>query len=276
MNDEEKQLDRLLGKWSAGERADARQIERLTQRIQTAWDAKDSPDPQYDAPAETRLAGGAAWRTPALWFSLGVAATVLIAASLFPWSRVRDPEVLPNGSGEPSVLAQIDAGQLVNRATLFRELDDFYVGDLAWMAEVDGRVVLRVGGSKTSGGDSSPATSREPVQALTVKVVVVARAAKGESWKPVWKADLIAENDQLVEVGSPDGAKHDLAIWAHVLPDGSVALDTRLSMDRKQKEAWTYSGVQRPNMPETILTRKSGQVEYRVFQTVAVLPEKVG
>src|SRR6185295_18025868 len=91
MNDEEKQLDRLLGKWSAGERADARQIERLTQRIQTAWDAKDSPDPQYDAPAETRLAGGAAWRTPALWFSLGVAATVLIAASLFPWSRVRDP-----------------------------------------------------------------------------------------------------------------------------------------------------------------------------------------
>jgi hypothetical protein len=59
-----------------------------------------------------------------------------------------------------------------------------------------------------------------------------------------------------------------------MLPDGSVAVDTSISLGAGNKES--YSGVQRQSVPERILTRKSGDVEYRVFQTVAVLPEKVG
>jgi len=271
---DEKKIDRLLGDWSSGERADLEHLDRLAERIKSAIDAHVAPDPQYGPLTAPLPATNAGWRTPLTWFSLGVAASVLVTGLGIAWFVAREkPIVLPE-SAESTAFAQIDAGQIHNRATLFRELNDFYAGNLAWMAEVDGRVVLRVDSSKI-GSPSSPVqgnVARE--RSVTVRVVVVARAAGDERWQTLWKADVMAENDQFVQIGPSDGAKHDLSVWAHMLPDGSVAVDTSISLEAGNQDS--YSGVQRPSVPERILTRKAGNVEYRVFQTVAVLPEKVG
>jgi len=271
---DEKKIDRLLCDWSAGERADLQHLHRLAERIKSAIDAQVAPDSQYGplvAPTPTVNAG---WRTPLVCFSLGVAATVLVTGLGIAWFVAREKPIALPEPAETTTFAQIDTGQIHNRATLFRELNEFYAGNLAWMAEVDGRVVLRVDSAKIGSPSSPIQTNDARERSVTVRVVVIARAAGDQRWQTLWKADVISENDQFVQIGPSDGAKRDLSLWAHLLPDGSVAVDTSISLEAGNQES--YSGVQRPSVPERILTRKSGNIEYRVFQTVAVLPEKVG
>ena len=61
------------------------------------------------------------------------------------------------------------------------------------------------------------------------------------------------------------------------MPDGMIAVDTSFDLESPQAAGSSYSGVQQPSVPQWIFTLKTDEAEYRVFQTVAALPqEEVG
>jgi hypothetical protein len=279
MNEHEQQkLDRLLRDWSTGERADSKQLERLADRIKAAIDDNVQPAAGFDVLVSPIPRSNVRWRTRLAWFSLGVAATVLVAAAFILRHAVGERSIADPAPADADRFARMDAAQIHNRAVLFDELRTFYAGNLAWMAEVDGKVVLRLDSLKLASTSAmSPSAAGDARErSLTVRLVVVARTPGDEGWRTLWNADVIAGSDQLVEVGPEAGTKHALAVWAHALPDGRVAVDTRFSLEGDKSKAWTYSGVQQQAVPERILTHKAGNIEYRVFQMVAILPEKVG
>ena len=55
-----------------------------------------------------------------------------------------------------------------------------------------------------------------------------------------------------------------------------IAVDTSLGIEGPGGQASSCSGVQRPQVPQRILDLRTEHNEYRVFQTVAVLPKEAG
>ena len=254
-------LDRLLGDWAAAQQPDEAHLAALRKR--TLDDAGGRP---------ARPAAPEPWRTRLAWFGLGAAAAAVAAVLLLPLlmpNPVQDPggrEILRLPPPPPEV--RLDPQQLALHARLFAEMKRVFPSDLAWMAESQGKVVLGI----ESADRRLPAGS-EPI---TVRLVVMARRPGETAWHCRSRVDVIVYDEEIVQLGPQDGVENTLALWVHRLPDGMIAVDTSLGIEPPDRPALSCSGIQRPAVPEPILTLRTEETEYRVFQTVASLPEEVG
>jgi hypothetical protein len=269
-------LDRLLRDWTAAEQPDEAHLEALREGISRAADRLEARVAEAIAVGDDDLTAGdgrktispATWPSRLGWFALGAAAAIL--AAVFVLSRLgpdqgRDGEVQQSADLPPEV--RLDRHQLAAEAKLFAAMEEVFAGRLTWMAEADGKVVLGV----EPENPAWPAGS----QPVTIRLVVMARGPDETAWHRRFSVDCIALNEQLVELVPRDGAEARVALWAHVLPDGMIAVDTSLHVAGAYGEA-SSSAVQQPQVPMRILDLRTNENEYRVFQTVAALPREVG
>jgi hypothetical protein len=96
---------------------------------------------------------------------------------------------------------------------------------------------------------------------------------------------VISQSEEVVELAAKDDDQSTMTMWAYVLPDGMVAIDSELSFSENSKSDTTekvapfraaFSSVQKDRQSSEELLNGANGVEYRVFQTVAVLNKKVG
>lgn len=276
----EENLDRLLRDWATGEQPDQSHLEMLHERIAQAADQLEGAGAETSGIPDDALApGGArkatlpgAWPTRLGWFALGAAAAILAAVFLLWGLGTRPPVDTPGpraASGPPAPPeARLSGRELAAQATVFAAMREVFADQLAWMAEADGKVILGI----EPEAQAPPAGS----DAITIRLVVMARRSGEADWRPRWSVDCIVHDEQLVELPPQDGPENRLAVWTHLLPDGMIAVDTSLGIETSQPGPSSYSGVQRPEVPQQILTLKTDGTEYQVFQTVAVLPKEVG
>ena len=258
-------LDRLLGDWAAAQRPDEAHLEALQRQISEA---------AGPATAEPRPKAAATWPARLAWFALGAAAAIVAAVLLVP-RLIPHPPADPNvpggplaGAGDVPLEVRFDRQQLASKAALFEELREVFAGNLAWMAEADGKVVLGVASEgQTASADPTP---------ITIRLVVMARKPGEADWHRRTSVDVILCNEELVQFGPEVESPEQFAVWAHLLPDGMIAVDTSLDLESPQAAGSSYSGVQQPSVHQRIFTLKTDEAEYRVFQTVAVLPKEVG
>jgi hypothetical protein len=264
-NEPRDKLTPLLRQWAERQSLDEKAMETL--RAQVVQQLQDSPG------ADLRLLPPAGRRSPLVgrvaWFSLGAAATLLIAAFLWPCRPVDQPAVETATSEDSSALALFSKPQLEEKATLLSEMERLFANRLAWVAEDSGEVRIGVAGDGEKPSQGVP---------IAVRVVVVARKIGSLHWKPVWNVDVVTRGEQTVDITPPGHPGESFQIWALPLPDGMVAVDTNVALNGDGSAATqsSSSGIQKADTPNRTFRLKKGDVEYEVYQTVSLLKDRVG
>jgi len=236
-----------------------------TSRIQVATSSVSQPEPPYRRrPISQR-------RVSLVSRLVGV---TLLALVTFIWSaQIR--------TGIPDY-ARLNEGQLSERMIVLSEMKDVFGDQFNWLAETDSRIEVGLRDeSSTNDRSLTPGGALE----IAVRVVVEERSSSRDQWRRAWAADVISQSEEVVELAAKDDDQSTMMMWAYVLPDGMIAIDSELSFSEIGKAGTTekaapfraaFSNVQKDRQPsEELLTGDNG-VEYRVFQTVAVLNKKVG
>ena len=261
----EERLDQVLRDWASQHRPAPDRLETLGKRI---LDAAEGSAGSHAPRRPTRTA----WAGRLVWFAAGVAAAVVAAAVVLHFWTPKQPgdsDHRPVATTDQiPAEAELDAVQLARRARLFGEMRRMFAGNLSWVAESNGDVLLGVEAqARPSPDDGKP---------IVIRLLVMMRKPGETTWARQQTIDLILRDQEFVELAPSAGWNRNLAVWAFRLPDGRIAVDTSLGISAAGAQPASYSGVQAPEVPRQILELKSDEAEYRVFQTVAVLAEEVG
>ena len=283
-------LDTLLHQWADERTADSEHLDNLQQRIVSTLGEDDfssacsvvsrsEHSPTFSSqPVGTRRASLAG-------FLVGVTLTALVAliwVTQQTGQEAPQPQLADDIQQAMPEHAQLNDDQLRDRRVLLSEMKDVFGDQLNWLAETDSRFEVGLSDGRPSNGSS---LSHSDVLEIAVRVVVEERSSSDGTWQRAWAADVVSQNEQVVRLAAKNDDRTTMTMWAYVLPDGMVAIDSELdfsggSMATPAAEAAQFqarfSNVQKDRQPsEELLTGANG-VEYRVFQTVAVLNKKVG
>jgi hypothetical protein len=264
-NDDQK-LDGILQDW-AQRRRQGTNLQTLEQRI--LEQLAKAPAPADEA----QVTSGALARTPtshtwSLWVSLGaLVATLLIVCKIFLFPSGPENGMPPSDGDLPPQFAWLENSQLADKAALLREMDRVFDDRLQWVIETDGRVLLEV---QNSNGNPKRATAHP---AYMVRIVVARQDSHQSPWTPVWAADVVAHQEDLVRLtsesaGMPEGV--ELALWIYPVDDQVIAVDSDLALTGLPIEL-QFSGLQQPGVPLAVHASTEESVQYQVFQTVARL-----
>jgi len=194
------------------------------------------------------------WVERSTWFTAGLAAAVAIAWFTWPGRE--------NGTAAdwpPSV--RFAPRQLTEKADLVEGMEATFGAGLAWIVEHDRRVDVGLVPESAGGG-----------RQLAVRIVVLTRRASDSAWQPAWRSDVVARDEQVVDVATGPGGTGRLRLWAHALPDGAFAIDGELTLaDASVSLDASYSGVQLPGQPRRVSGDRTRDVEWQIIQTVVPL-----
>lgn len=250
-----RKIDNLLQEWAARTAPDNARVQRISEGISRALAGERL------LPVEQISAISEPWP---LWGRLAYAAAgAAIAFAVSAWlfvSGVVGPKPVNGGAVE---LAQIPSRQLETRTVLFEEVECLFAGRVRWVATSADDVQLGL----VSGAEAAEPAS-EP---MMVRLVVLKKAAGGDSWQEVWDADVLTRSQEFVELTPNPGVANNLAIWVYPNSDGTVVVESHISLMAPVQIASSTSSVVHPGRPVEILSMKTGDGEYRVYQTVVPL-----
>jgi len=258
-------LELLLRGWADRHAADSGSLDRIQGAIGQAMENDDKSQI-----ADSTVAAPGRWQSRALWFAIGaVAASLLAMVSIMLWSPKR-PEIgghdPPQRSG--GVQAAITPEQVARDTKLFAELDRMFGRQLRWIAESDGKLEL---GIEPDAAAAPPANSKP----VTIRFTVVKRVQGDRDWSVVWTVNLVARNEQLVQLQPAQADSPSLMVWAYPLPDGQIACDTEWSLGGSDRLHGKASELQSAGDVRELASAAEGGVEYRVYQTVQLLDHEV-
>jgi hypothetical protein len=261
-------LDLLLRGWADRHAADSGSLDRVQCAIGQAMEQ----DAQSQV-GESTVAAPGRWQSRALWPSIGVVAALLLAIvsiMLWPTSSPKQPEIArsypPPGSG--GVQAAITPDQVARDTKLFAELDRLFGRQLRWVAESDGKLDL---GIEPDAAAAPPANSKP----VTIHFTVVKRGRGDRDWSVVWRVNLVARNEQLVQLQPAQADSPSLMVWTYTLADGKIACDADLSLGGSQGWHMKASELQSAGDVRELASAAEGGVEYRVYQAVQLLDHEV-
>ena len=257
-------LDNLLEQWAATHATSEEHTQKLADRIVDELTTNGSPvlDPVVDGrvplPRRRKLA----------YAAVGIAVALLIAATVSLLSRGPSVpnEVVPHNGGALLALASIEPSELEDRAQLFAEMEMLFADDLRWIADTDSEVHLEI-----RPVSSRPTTGATP---LLVRVVVVQRKSGETGWRKLLETDVLARSQELVEAVAGPSANNRLLLWAYLLPDGKVALDSSIRLTTPIRASVDVSNVLTPGKPANVFSLKTEDAEYHILQMVTPLPKQ--
>lgn len=270
----DEQLDRLLQKWADEHAANGEQLEALSQRVMSHLESGgEQPESELASPASigTKIAGShKGWRTVAV-ISMTAAALLIVALVVVSSNRrngtVQKTDSISKGEDDKSKLPPeftwLTKDQIAGKRSLLTEMDRMFTDRLTWVAESDGQVQV--------GLAESEHLSNLSAKSLAIRVVVVRKTREDPIGTPVWAVDLVTRNEQLVQVTPNSRGNANLSLWAFVMPDGNVAIDTDLHLRGSHAMHPTTSIVQQSGLPSIVYSHREDGAEYVVYQTVSVL-----
>ncbi len=107
---------------------------------------------------------------------------------------------------------------------LATELDRLFEGQWRWHGEVNGRSHL-----ETSDELVAEAADDDLLR-VAVRLTVVERRRGEGRWRVVWDASVLARSDEWVQLPASLTGRDSVSLWAYVLPDGSVMVESDVSL----------------------------------------------
>lgn len=254
-------LDNVLQDWAARKKSPEEHLMEIASRIRT-----EAARERYCKETNSAVVP--------FWSKLGYAglgAVVTLIVSLFYIHSLAPVRLPSSGNGSAAKLAAIPSDRVEIGMRLFDEMEKMFSDRLRWICDSNGDIGLGI--ETTSGGIDvdSPA--------MLVRLTVVVRRIGEKAWKSAWSTDVMLRGEEMVEI-VPDREKDTtLALWVYPLADGKIAVDTSLSLEMPIRQAQGRP-VQLASMVNTVVEQgeplevaslRTGDMEYRVFQTVKAL-----
>ena len=111
---------------------------------------------------------------------------------------------------------------------------------------------------------------------IAVRLVVVSRTGNDPAWTPVWAVDVVTRGEEVVALTRESSGAGKLLLWTYPMSDGMVAVDGRIALPDSLPMDSSFSDVQREGTTKAILSVDAGNVEYRVFQSIALVDDEMG
>lgn len=248
-------LDDLLKDWAARRQPAASELDRLADRVARA--VADAP--AAAAAAEQPVRAPVSWWPRLALLAAGAAAGFAVALLV----RAPAPET-PDGVLS---LVRIAPAQVETRRALFGEMEQLFAGHLRWCS-VSGHDVQMGMAETPARGTVSPNT--------WVRLVVTRRASGATEWQRVWEADILARNQEFVELNPNPGQGNRVAMWVYANEDGTLVVESTVDLQAPVTFVSSTASVSRPGVPVEIATLTTADAEYRVFQTASQLPAREG
>jgi hypothetical protein len=232
------------------------QLAELQQRIHERRDAGDAPSPPASA-ARREIAPRRSGF--ALGVALGALATAIVAV-LWNYAAPDPPDgnIAESRDEPPPAFAWLSDAQLSDKAILRDEMVGLFDRQFGWFAETARGMEVGVD-DRPGDADSRSAAIR----------VIVERRAIGGDWNTVWAIDVVARSEQRIEIVPDSDDLSGFTLWAYVLPDGMVSVDTGLTLTGSAPV--TAERLQRDGEPEVIYSTTTDGYEVRVLQAAAAL-----
>lgn len=265
-------LDRLLSQWGENQSPNESDLTRMSSKIIQSLDQHPNPTEQ---PQPLILANSDS-RWPAVlpavaWFAFGAAAVVLLAFG-YDWfaSSVENPSKIVKQTTLLPAFSWLQDDQLRNKALVLNELELLFDHKLNWFTDSADKVQVGIEGLSLR----SDAQSISP-QAIAVRVVVERRPVGRSDWTIAWAIDVVAKNEEVVCLNNDSADDPKFAMWAYLLPDGEIVVDTDLNFGDGALKSHT-SEVQVNRDPREVFMCVADGFEYRAFQAAAVLEDTAG
>ncbi len=244
-----KRIDSLLYDWSARQQLPEGFEDDMRARIRTGLGANSCEVLAGERRAKagrgvsfgTALSAafaGAAVLGLAVWFSRG---------SLGPAPDVEE--------ALPGILHSCQ--ELAVQRQLLVEAERLFDHRLAWFAEEGRRVDLGL-------------ASEVPCEGVPVaiRLMLVRRGQCQTAWSPVRQVDVVARSEMTVQLQTEQGT---LFLWAYVLPDGMIAVETVLAA--QEPDGWepSASDLFAPGVPARIAAHHTETAEYQLWQVASLL-----
>jgi len=246
-----KDLNTLLKDWQSRKQADGEHIDRAVRSVMEQVSSDRFPGAWENSAGESPVSF---WRK-SLYAGIGAVCVLLFGAVLFFYHGTPADGV--------SRFAEIRPEERRENSVIFREVERLFDERLQWIFMNRGELSLGIdpdGGYAVSSG-----------QPVLVRMVVVKRSNSESAWATVWKNDLVMRSEELVQVSVDDLLPERLAFWILPNEDGTFSVDSRWSlMDLPAISASSFH-ILAPGRPKNVLTTKSDDTEYRIYQTVITL-----
>lgn len=249
-------LDEVLRNWSSGKEPGATHLRILEERI--CREILGRKFLRLGYPAE----GEGAFKFWDRFFFAGLgAAAACVLFLLLRYLFASTPCVpIERGGAE---LAAIPELQVRADAVFFQEARQLFAEGLHWIVSSENEIQLGIQQDEGGGVAENPA--------VMVHVVVLSRAGDGSPWREAWAAQVMTRGEEWVDVTLSRKTQNRLSFWAYPMPDGMIALDSAFWLKVPFQISTRASSVLRPGEPSEILSLKTAEAEYRVFQAVKTL-----
>ncbi len=250
---EREPLDDVLLEWAQTKRAREQHLEDLRERLVENVD-------EMEVSRAVDRDRASVWRT----VSIVAVGTSLVLLFALCWSLTgrQSSESNQVATAPIYVLPKISETELAHKRVLVSELERVFDRQFAWIVETDGEVHLGVDQKQVSAEDSVP---------IVVRVAVMRRKVGQTQWQHVWSADVVSHSEQLVELTPEGKGDSRLSIWAFALPDGMIAVDGEMHLKGEDGIKPVFSDLHKAGDSTSVFTTTLDEIEYQVFQTVALL-----
>ena len=187
------------------------------------------------------------------WTIAAVAATAAAALVVFTLMNRRTPE---NAGAAQPVFADFSAKDVKARTDLFQAVGELFGTRLAWLD-------LSPRGLHIALAENGESTGRP----MLVRVWVVRRDAGARNWQTVWHREVIARDQEMVDIRGDNGDVKELQWWAIETDDKSVVVETQMVLAGSGAHG-NNTVVLRAGRTSEILSFRHEGTEYRVYQAV--------
>lgn len=252
----------MLLEWASINAPGERDIQSLQQRLYSRLLEKKPVDISSLRPTEPV----SRWRWRNVSIPIAAAAALVFVSLAVHKVAVRDPldRAIVGTGVEPFAPALLTRRDAEHDKHLLAELQNVFDRKVIWISQDSKEVSVGVASSS-----ESPAMARDGF--VAIRVTLVARRAPSDSWKVIDMIDVIAGQQQTVELAQNSPAGSGIFVWAYPMTDGAIAVDISGWKAGPDKVSISSSNVLKPGQLSTIREYTKDGMEYRVFQATELL-----
>lgn len=238
-------IDQKLRDWAAEQRPSAEQSSRLTASVLKAWQQKS----RLPKPRPRNL-------SPVVW--TGIAATLaaaLIAVFMLPQaSSVSSLDTLLSSERKSF---QDDITRITH---LFQEAETLFDNQLHWLSQSEHTTELGLAATPPTG------------DAFTLRFTLLSRSHDNGGWQRIWSTDLVAHDDDYLEITPDSSRATTISLWMHRLKNNQLFVESHLQLDSPRSIQTATSEVLSFGEVHTAARITDNNTEYLLLQTATPIP----
>lgn len=243
-----RELDDLLKNWAGRVQAGDSRIERIAGDVSRSLAGQTFP-------VEEEVKTPSVFWPRLAWAVGGVILGFVMALACFHAGWLGGGDL----NGGAVSLARISSNLIQGQKVVFNEMENLFQDRLRWIVSSGNNVQMGIAGEGEAVAGTRP---------MLVRVVVLRRGIGENKWKSIWDTDVLARGEEFVESAPNPGRDNRLCVWVCPNVDGTLVVESHVALEAPVEIASSTSSVVKPGAPVQLLSLRTDEADYCVYQTV--------